>query len=139
MVGEKENKAMKRKEVVFKAKQAKVTPSRKEVLPKIAALLNAKTDTVVISSISHPFGETSAEIKVRAYDSPEAMKELESSHLVNRDLGKKGQEGKKAEPKQEKAEEKKPAENAEKKEKPSEEKKEKPDEKKAIEKKGAEK
>jgi ribosomal protein S24E len=92
VVGEKENKAMKRREVVFRAKQAKLTPSRKDVLPKISAMLNAKPGTVVISRISHPFGETSAEIEARAYETPEAMKKAEAGHLVSRDSGKKGKE-----------------------------------------------
>jgi len=128
--GEKENKIMHRRELLYKVVDSKVTPSRKELREKIAAMANAKQETVVIESIEHSFGERDSIVKVHVYDSVESLKKIVPKYLVTRDIGKKKAEAeakpaekKDAEEKQVK-EEKPAAEKPAKKEKPAEEKKE---------------
>ncbi len=140
----KENKAMQRNEVLFKIEDAKITPSRKELKPKIAAMLNTKEQLVVIKKVSHPFGGREATITVNAYQNEATLKKLEPKHLIERDSGKKKEKkeekpakdketqkakGKQAEAKEEKAEEKKEEKQPEK----AEEKPSKEEEKKAEE------
>ena len=135
LTGKKENKALQRQEVELEIKDVKLMPSRKELKPKIAALLGAKEELTVIESIDHTFGTTSGQIKVHVYENEEAMKKIAPAYLIERDAGKKkkkGEEEKKEEVKEKPAEEKA--------EKPKEEKKEKkPAEKKAEEKKEGDK
>lgn len=94
ITGKKENKSMQRQEVELEAKDAKVTPSRKELKPKIAAMLGAKESLTVIKSIGHSFGKRAAAIKANVYENEIAMKKAEPAHLVARDAGKKGREPK---------------------------------------------
>ncbi len=132
ITGKKENKTLQRQEVKIEIKNAMLTPSRKELRPKIAALLGAKEELTVIENIDHTFGTNQGKIKAHVYENEEAMKKTEPAYLIQRDLGKqkkKGKEEKKPEGKEEKpakTEEKKP----EGKEKKPEGKEEKPAEKK---------
>ena len=97
ITGEKENKALQRKEVEFKTKGSSTSPSRKELKPKIAALLNSKEELVAIEKIAHPFGERESTITVNVYESKEALKKAGAEYLANRGLGKKkGEEAKAA-------------------------------------------
>lgn len=112
LVGKKENKAMQRNELVLQAKDAKLTPSRKELRPKIAAMANAKEENVVIESIQHPFGAREATIKASVYENAAALKIAGQGHLAERHLGKKKEkkEKKPAGEKEEAAKEETPAE-----------------------------
>ncbi|MFA4855753.1 MAG: hypothetical protein WC634_04170 [archaeon] len=94
ITGKKENRSMQRQEVELEAKDAKITPSRKELRPKIAAMLGAKENLTVIKSIGHSFGERAATIRVNVYENEAAMKKVELAHLIARDAGKKGREPK---------------------------------------------
>ena len=110
ITGKKENKTLQRQEVEFEIKNAKITPSRKELRPKIAAMLGAKETLTVIESINHTFGTNEGKIKVHVYENEEAMKKIEPAYLIERDAGKKkkkGEEEKAEKPKEEKPEEKK--------------------------------
>jgi len=107
ITGKRENKLLGREEVQLKTKNAKVTPSRKELRPKIAAMRGAKEELLVIEEIKHLFGERESSIKANVYGSREAMERSAKKHLVKRDFGGKGKEG---EGKGEKAEEKEEAE-----------------------------
>jgi len=89
IIGKNENKAMQRDELVMEASDTKLSPSRKELKPKIAAMVNAKEETVVIESIKHKFGSRQATIKANIYKNPEALKAAGQKHLVERDSGKK--------------------------------------------------
>ncbi len=122
--GEKENKIMHRRELLYKVVDSKVTPSRKELKEKIAAMANAKQETVVIESIEHSFGERDSVVKVHVYDSVESLKKIVPKYLVTRDTGKKKGEAEAKPAEKKEAEEKPAAEKPAKKEKPAEEKKE---------------
>ena len=120
ITGKKENKTLQRQEVKIEIKNVTLTPSRKELRPKIAALLGAKEELTVIENIDHTFGTNQGKIKAHVYENEEAMKKTEPVYLIQRDLGKKKKKGEK-EKKPENKEEKKPEG---KEEKPTEEKKE---------------
>ena len=110
ITGKKENKTLQRQEVEFGIKNAKITPSRKELRPKIAAMLGAKETLTVIESINHTFGTNEGKIKVHVYENEKAMKKIEPAYLIERDAGKKkkkGEEEKAEKSKEEKPEEKK--------------------------------
>ncbi len=107
ITGKKENKTLQRQEVEFEIKNAKITPSRKELKPKIVALLGAKEALTVIESINHTFGTTNGKIKVHVYENEEAMKKIASAHLIERDAGKKKKKGEEAKPAEKPKEEKK--------------------------------
>jgi len=126
ITGKKENKTLQRQEVEIEIKNTKLTPSRKELRPKIAALLGAKEELTVIEKIDHTFGTNQGKVKAHIYENEEVMKKTEPAHLIQRDLGKKkkkSEEEKKT--KGPPAEEKKEV-----KEKPEEAKEKKPEEKK---------
>ena len=105
ITGKNENKTLQKQQVELKTKNAIITPSRKELRPKIAAMLNAKENLVVIGKIEHEYGNRESTIFVDIYENEEAMKKS-AKHLINRDRGKK--KGEKEEtPAKPKAEEKK--------------------------------
>ncbi len=91
IVGKKENKSLQRTEAEFELKDTALSPSRKELRPKIAALLNAKESMVVIAEVRHAFGAREATIFARAYDNEAALKKFELKHLIERDFAKKGE------------------------------------------------
>jgi len=106
--GKNENKALHRTELVFLMKEAKVTPSRKELRPKLAAMANAKENLTVITSVGHSFGKREAVIRANVYESEDFLKKAEPKHLVARDLGKKKEKAEKGKPAE--GQEEKPAE-----------------------------
>ena len=113
ITGKKENKTLQRQEVEIEIKNATLTPSRKELRPKISALLGAKEELTVIKKIDHTFGTNQGKVKVHVYENEEAMKKIEPVHLIERDLGKKKKKGEEKKPKAKPAEgtpEEKPAE-----------------------------
>jgi len=131
IITKKENKALQRNELVFKLEDAKITPNRKELLPKIAALLNSKENLVIINSIQHPFGAREATITVTVYENEDALKNTAQTYLIDRTTGKKKEKPAEQPAKQGEEKEEKPEEKAAE-EKPAEEKKEesgKPEEK----------
>jgi len=90
-----ENKSLRRTEVKFNVADAVVTPSRKELLPKIAAMLNAKENLVVIEKISHGFGVREATGTARVYKEETALKAEEPHYMVGRNIGQKKKPGEK--------------------------------------------
>jgi ribosomal protein S24E len=106
---QRENKTLKRTEVEFKANDLKVVPSRKELKPKIAAMLNAKEELLVITKIGHSFGSRDITVEANVYQDAEALKNAEAKHLLERGFGKKKKEEaeKPAEGKKEESREKK--------------------------------
>lgn len=88
ITGKNENKTLQKQQVELKTKNAIITPSRKELRPKIAAMLNAKENLVVIGKIEHEYGNRESTIFVDIYENEEAMKKS-AQYLINRDQGKK--------------------------------------------------
>ena len=93
---QRENKALKRTEIELAARDLKVVPSRKELKPKIAAMLNAKEELLVITKIGHSFGSRDIKVEANIYQDAEALKNAGAKHLVERGFGKKKKEEKPA-------------------------------------------
>ena len=84
ITGKKENKTLQRQEVEIEIKNTKLTPSRKELRTKIAALLGAKEELTVIEKIDHTFGTSEGKVKAHVYENEEAMKSVEPPYMLKR-------------------------------------------------------
>ncbi len=91
------NPLMERTEIDFSISGIEITPSRKEVTKKIAALKNAKEELVVIEFLKQPFGKHSVNGRARIYNSKERLERVETDYLPKR--GKKSKEAEKTEAK----------------------------------------
>ncbi|MBR1369693.1 30S ribosomal protein S24 [Methanocalculus chunghsingensis] len=78
------NELLYRKEVEFTMTYEGATPSRKQIIGKIAALLNAKEETMVLDPIKTRFGSCDATGVTRIYDTVEARDRTERPYLINR-------------------------------------------------------
>ena len=123
------NPLMHREEIEFEVTDTKNTPSRKEVIAKIAALTNAKPNAVTITKIESAYGSMSARGQAKVYDDPAFMQTVEAEHLAKRGIKEKKEEKKEAPPAP-KPEAKEGKEEAKPEAKPEEKKEEKAEEKK---------
>ncbi len=119
---QKENKTLNRTEVELTAQDLKLVPSRKELKPKIAAMLNTKEELLVITKIGHSFGSREITVEANVYKNVETLKSAEAKHLLKRDIDKK-KKGEDAAPKPEEAKAGEEKEDGKKDEKPAEAKK----------------
>ncbi|MCB9361913.1 hypothetical protein H6504_00620 [Candidatus Woesearchaeota archaeon] len=69
---------LKRKEVELKVTFEGATPSKVELAPEIAKVAKTQVPNIVIKTIRNSYGEQEAKISVYAYETPEALKEIES-------------------------------------------------------------
>jgi small subunit ribosomal protein S24e len=106
------NPLLAREEIGFEVVEAKITPSRKELVQKIAALVNGKEDSVSIEKIEQNYGSKTIRGTAKVYADAEKMKCFEPKFKIERTFGKQ-------EEKKEKVKDAAPAS-----EKPAEEKKE---------------
>lgn len=93
------NPLLSREEISFEIKDAKKTPSKKELREKIAALSNAKTELVIIDKIKHEFGSECVNGSAKIYENEKALRRTEHEFRINRNLGikKSGKTGEKKE------------------------------------------
>ncbi len=90
------NNLLNREEIEFAVEEASTTPSRKELREKISAILNAKTELVIIEKISNRFGSKEVKGTARVYQNEATLKKTELPQIVGRNIGQK-RKGKKAE------------------------------------------
>jgi small subunit ribosomal protein S24e len=79
---EKDNRLLKRKEVIFAITFDKATPSNKEVSQKISSLQGVDEHLVEIQHIYTKFGLKKATVHVHIYDSIEDLQDIEPPVLV---------------------------------------------------------
>ncbi len=91
------NPLLKRKEVYCRLSFDGKTPSRAEVRAKIAGLMNAELERVVVDYIKTEFGKTEARCYVKIYDSVEDLKAIEEDHIIERNLKAQAEEGQEGE------------------------------------------
>lgn len=115
--GKQENPLLHRTEIILEVK-AKTTPSRKELIEKIAELENSKRENVIVDKIKHCFGREKTIVTAKVYENTSFLKEVELEYKIAKNFPELKQEKKK-----EKEEKESKAEN-EKKGKESKEKKE---------------
>ena len=83
---ERYNPLLRRKEVYCRLSFDGKTPSRGEVRAKIAGLMNAELERVVVDYIKTEFGKTEARSYVKIYDTVEDLKAVEEDHIIERNL-----------------------------------------------------
>ncbi len=87
IINDRTNPILNRREISLKVKE-KATPSRIEVKGKLAALLNSKTELIVIERLNTIYGKQELMGKAFIYQSEERLKQLAHKHLVDRDAPK---------------------------------------------------
>ncbi|HJJ31077.1 MAG TPA: 30S ribosomal protein S24e [Methanocorpusculum sp.] len=78
------NELLNRSELAFTAAYDGATPSRMDLIAKIAALQNAPVENVVLSPLGGRFGQRAISGIARIYDSADALKATENEYLVAR-------------------------------------------------------
>ncbi len=78
------NPLLHREEIYFQVTESKITPSRKEVRAKIAALVNAKEELVIIDKIESEFGKKEFKGYVKVYESKEFRDQVDLPYLSKR-------------------------------------------------------
>jgi small subunit ribosomal protein S24e len=91
----KKNKLLRREELELEVTESKSTPSRKELLERIAETAGSKPELIVIQRIEQQFGTHTNRVSARAYENREALEKTELKHLVGRDKGEKKKPSKK--------------------------------------------
>jgi len=100
IIKDKTNPLLKRREISVSVKN-KTTTSRIELKNKLAALLNSKSELIVIEHLGTIYGKQEMMAKACLYQTEERLKQLSHQHLIARDAPKvvEGQEQAAAEPK----------------------------------------
>lgn len=84
------NALLNRREIGISITYDGPTPSRRDVLGKVAAMLNASPDCVVLDSFSTRFGSSDAVAEVRVYEDEETRNRIERPYLVRRSMAPEG-------------------------------------------------
>ncbi|MCQ8893346.1 MAG: 30S ribosomal protein S24e [Methanolinea sp.] len=87
------NELLGRREVDFVLRFDGPTPSRMQVLGKVAAILNVKENQVALDSLKTSFGMTSCTGKARIYDTEDIRNRVERPFLLSRGVPKPKEEG----------------------------------------------
>ncbi len=83
----KKNDLFKRTELTFEVTESKVTPSRKELREKLAAVENAPLQYVIIQAITPSFGKHDVHGTAVIYKDEKTMKEVELAYWVDANNG----------------------------------------------------
>ncbi len=83
---ERYNPLLKRKEIHCRLSFEGRTPSRREVRERIAGLMNAEIERIIIDYIKTEFGKTEAKCYVKIYDSVDDLKAIEEDHIIARNF-----------------------------------------------------
>jgi small subunit ribosomal protein S24e len=87
------NELLTRREVDFNLRFDGATPSRMQVIGKLAALLNVSDKNMVLDSMKTSFGMTELRGTARVYDSEEGKNKVERDYLMARGVPKAKEEG----------------------------------------------
>jgi small subunit ribosomal protein S24e len=80
------NPLLNRREVVFKATYEDATPSRKNIIDKLSAIMNSKQGLVIVDNMKTAFGKRESIGYAKIYESPERVKEIERAHIIERNI-----------------------------------------------------
>ncbi|HWQ63155.1 MAG TPA: 30S ribosomal protein S24e [Methanospirillum sp.] len=84
ITSDKQNELLSRREVAFTLNFNGATPSRKLVQAKLAAMVNAGKDQVVLDSMKSRFGISVLTGSARVYQNKEDLVKLERGYLMTR-------------------------------------------------------
>ncbi|MDI6902451.1 MAG: 30S ribosomal protein S24e [Methanocellales archaeon] len=82
------NPLLKRWEIRFKVSHEGATPSREEVKNKLAAMLNAKKELVIIERMRSEYGKRETYGYAKIYKSERRAREIERAHIIQRNAPK---------------------------------------------------
>lgn len=94
VIEEKTNPMLNRREVVFKVTHDESTPTRKSVVERLAATLNAKPGLVFVDSLKTEFGKRETIGYAKIYENVERAKQVERPHIIERNTFTKPEETK---------------------------------------------
>jgi small subunit ribosomal protein S24e len=81
---DKKNALLNRRELDFIVKYEGSTPSRSDIRNKLAAMLNAPLELLVIQRIKTEYGMQEGKGYAKLYDNTDRMKEVELEHILKR-------------------------------------------------------
>ena len=81
------NTALNRREIKLNISECSATPARAEIRKKVASLLSADENLVVIEEISNSYGKKEFNAKANIYADKETMNKIEQKHLIKRNFG----------------------------------------------------
>lgn len=84
------NELLNRREIGISVTFDGATPSRRDILGKVAALLDVSPDCVVLDSLGTQFGSMEAVAQVRVYEDAETRNRIERPYLVQRGMAPEG-------------------------------------------------
>ncbi|MHC1627070.1 MAG: 30S ribosomal protein S24e [Methanoculleaceae archaeon] len=82
------NELLDRREIEIEITYDDATPSRQEVIGKVASLLDVKPECLVLDSIRTRFGSKEAVAEVRVYEDEETRNRIECDYLLRRGMKK---------------------------------------------------
>lgn len=94
VIEERKNTILNRRELVFKVIHEEATPSRKNVVEKLAATQNSKVGLVYVDNLKTEFGKRETIGYAKIYETAERAKEIERAHIITRNTFAKPQEAK---------------------------------------------
>ena len=89
ITNEVENKTLERKELEFSGEGNRITPSREEVLDKLAERIAVRKEFIVIKSIRNLYGSHKFAGSAHVYTNKEKLQEVEPEYILKRGKSKK--------------------------------------------------
>ncbi|MDO8627607.1 MAG: 30S ribosomal protein S24e [Candidatus Diapherotrites archaeon] len=99
LVKNNENSLLSRKEIDFLVEDVKTTPSRKDIVEKLAAQLGCEKSLVIVDNIKTIYGQTSVTGFAKVYKDKKALDRTELAFKLKRHNAEGAKEEKKAEAK----------------------------------------
>lgn len=93
IVEEKENKVLERKEINFEVIDAKITPTRKEIQKRIAALKNSKEELVSVVRVKQEYGKHRVIGLAHVYSNEKSLRKTEPAYIQKREKKKEENKG----------------------------------------------
>ncbi len=84
IINDKKNLLLNRRELDFIVKYEGSTPSRNDVKNKLAAMLNAPFELLIVQRIKTEYGMQEAKGYAKLYEDAARMKEVELTYVLNR-------------------------------------------------------
>ena len=88
LLNKKENHFIGRTEFDFEIKDAKTTPTIKDLRQNISSIAGTKVDLTIVSIARHLFGTNIVRGKARVYKEEKTMKAVEAKYMLEKNFGK---------------------------------------------------
>nr|WP_321497852.1 30S ribosomal protein S24e [uncultured Methanolobus sp.] len=84
IINDKKNALLNRRELNIAVTFDGATPSRNDVRAKLAAMLNAPLELVIVQKMSNEFGKQEVDGYVKIYEDAARMKQIEEAYVLER-------------------------------------------------------